>query len=425
MMERTLLLVDDEEEITAALSRMLRGAGYQILCARSAKEGLALLAQHTVGVILSDQSMPEMTGVEFLSQVRERYPQTIRMVLSGHADLSSVTDAINRGAVYKFLIKPWDNDALCATVHDAFRHYELVIEEANLVEDIRIAKEQLERINLELADSVKRKESQIQHMSNYDSLTGLPNRLLFYDRLERVLEQAQRDSCLAAVMLLNLDRFKQVNDSFGHPVGDQLLQSVALRLENHLRAGDTVAHMGGDEFSFVLGDMRSTHEAGDLAQSILDSFSRDAIAVGDSEIYITCSMGISIYPLDGSDTTTLIKNADAALAQAKSEGRNNYQYYDEQMNAMALQRLTLETSLRRALERDEFVLYYQPKVDLESGRIIGMEALLRWQSPERGLVLPAEFIGLLEETGLMLPVGEWVLRSACKQGARSAYMICV
>lgn len=416
-MERTLLLVDDEEDITAALARLLRGDGYKILRAHSAREGLELLTQHTVGVIVSDQRMPEMTGVEFLSQVRGLYPKTIRMVLSGYADLNSVTDAINRGAVYKFLNKPWENDALCATVHDAFRHYELKQEEERLAAEIQLAREQLERINQELAASVARKENQIQHISHYDALTGLPNRLLFYDRLQQVLEQAQRDDRMAAVVLLNLDRFKQVNDSFGHPIGDQLLQSVALRLEDHLRAGDTVARMGGDEFAFVLGNMHNAHDAGDMAQIILDSFARDAITIGDSEIFAGASIGISIYPLDGPDTTTLMKNADAALAHAKSEGRNNYQYYAAQMNAMAWQRLALETSLRRALEREEFVLYYQPKVDLVSGKIIGMEALLRWQSPERGLVPPGEFIGLLEETGLMLPVGEWVLRAACKQGA--------
>lgn len=416
-MERTLLLVDDEEDITAALSRLLRGDGYKILRAHSAQEGLALLEQHAVGVIVSDQRMPGMTGVEFLSRVRERYPKTIRMVLSGHADLDSVTDAINRGAVYKFLNKPWENDTLRASVQEAFRHYELVQEEERLAGEIRIAKEQLEQLNLELADLVRHKESQIKRIANYDELTGLPNRALFYARLERLLQQAQRDDRMAAVLLLNLDRFKQVNDSFGHPVGDQLLQSVALKLEQQLRVGDTLARMGGDEFAFVLCNMRVAHDAGDLAQRILDSFAQKALVIGDNEIFIAASIGISIYPPDGPDTTTLVKNADAALAHAKSEGRNNYQYYATQMNAMAWQRLTLETSLRHALERDEFVLYYQPKVDLASGKIIGMEALLRWQSPERGLVPPGEFIGLLEETGLMLPVGEWVLRSACKQGA--------
>jgi diguanylate cyclase (GGDEF)-like protein len=416
-MERTLLLLDDEVDITAALVRLLRGDGYNILRAHSAREAFDLLTQHTVGVILSDQRMPEMTGVEFLSRVKELYPKTIRMVLSGYADLNSVTDAINQGAVYKFLNKPWDNDTLRATIHESFRHYELRLEEERLAVEIQNAKEKLERINLELATLVELKESQIEHISHYDVLTGLPNRLLFNDRLEQVLEQSQRDNHMTAVVLLDLDRFKQVNDSFGHTIGDQLLQRVALRLENHLRAGDTVARMGGDEFAFVLGNLRAAHDAGELAQRVLDSFVQDAISVGDSEIFVAASMGISIYPMDGPDTTTLLKNADAALFHAKNEGRNNYQYYAAQMNAMAWQRLALETSLRRALEREEFVLYYQPKVELDSGEIIGIEALLRWQSPELGLVPPGVFISLLEETGLMLPVGEWVLRAACKQGA--------
>ncbi|HEU0187883.1 MAG TPA: EAL domain-containing protein [Gallionellaceae bacterium] len=417
MTERTLLLVDDEEEITAALSRLLRGAGYTILRAHSGKEALSLLAQHPVGVIVSDQRMPEMTGVEFLSQVKEMYPKTMRMVLSGYADLNSVTDAINRGEVYRFLNKPWDNDVLCGAIQDAFRLYELRREEERLAVEIQIAKQELERVNLELGALVKRKESQIEHLSHFDALTGLPNRLLFYDRLKQVLERGQRDDRMAAVMLLDLDRFKQVNDSFGHPVGDQLLQSVARRLETQLRAVDTVARIGGDEFAFVLSNLHSAHEAGDFAQRILDSFMRDAIQIGDSEVFVAASMGISIFPLDGLETTTLVKNADAALFHAKNEGRNNYQYYAAQMNAMAWQRIKLETSLRLALEREEFVLYYQPKVDLVSGKMIGMEALLRWRSPERGLVPPDEFIGLLEETGLMLQVGEWVLRAACKQGA--------
>ena len=418
MPKRTLLLVDDEENITSALARLLRGNGYEILKANSGAAGLELLAQNDVGVIISDQRMPEMTGVEFFSMVKELYPKTVRMILSGYADLGSVTDAINRGAIYKFITKPWDDATLSANVLEAFEHHELMQRKEQLLEDIQNANETLARLNGELATLIERKDSQIERATYYDTLTNLPNRQLFSDRLTQELAHAQRDNRLAAVMSINLDRFKQVNDSFGHPVGDQLLQAAAERLKSHVPAGDTVARTGGDEFGFVLTGVNAVHYAGEIAQKILDSFARHPIPVSGKEIFVTASIGISIHPFDGVNAATLIRNADAALHHAKREGRNNFQYYAAQMNAEAWQRLTLETELRRALEREEFTLHYQPKVDLVDGKIAGMEALLRWQSAEHGLVPPGRFISLLEEIGLILPVGEWVLRTACKQACQ-------
>ncbi|MDO8991305.1 MAG: EAL domain-containing protein [Sideroxyarcus sp.] len=414
-MERTLLLVDDEEDVLAALDRLLRFDGYKILHANSGRQGLEILAQNEVGVVISDQRMPGMTGVEFLSQVKELYPKTIRIVLSGTGDFDTVTGAINRGAIYKFFTKPWENEVLRVDVMEAFWRHELAQEKDQLLQQIQSANELLAQVNLELAAAIERKDGQIDHIAHFDTLTNLPNRLLFLDRLDQELTRAHRDQCMVAVLSVNLDRFKLVNDSFGYTVGDQLLQAVAEKLGGFVRACDTVARTAGDEFSLVLTGVKATHAAGEVAQKILDSFASTPMLAGDNEIFVTLSIGISIYPVDGVSTTTLLMNSDAALHQAKAEGRNNFQYYAGQMNATAWQHLKLETELRHALAREEFVLHYQPKVDLVSGVIVGVEALVRWQSPERGLVAPAEFIPLLEETGLILPVGEWILRAACKQ----------
>jgi|GEM_PF-383758 len=413
--QQTLMLVDDEENIIASLSRLLRRDGYTIVLANSGEQALALLARHPVGVIVTDQSMPKMSGAALLNQVKELYPDTVRIMLTGHADIQLAIDAINRGAIYKFLSKPWEDDALRASIAEAFVHYALVQQRANLARDIQIANDTLAQINAELELLVERKNTQLDHLANYDPLTNLPNRLLLLDRLDREIVRAQRDNKLVVVMYVDLDRFQQINDSFGHPVGDQLLQQVALKLSHYVKDEDSLARLGGDEFCFVLTGIKDAHDASNVAQSILDSFKKYSVTIEDNDIFITASIGISIYPFDGICTTTLMKNADAALYHAKSEGFNSFQYYTTQMSDMAWRRLTLETELRHAVEREEFVLYYQPKINLVSGRIIGVEALLRWQNTERGLVSPMEFIPLLEETGLIMNVGEWALRAASRQ----------
>ena len=414
-MERTLLLVDDEESIGAALARLLKPYGYRILRAKSGREGLALLAQNEAGVVVSDQCMPEMTGVEFLTQVKELYPYTVRIVLSGYADLDSVTDAINRGAIYKFLTKPWENETLCANIMEAFRHHELMQEKEQLLQEIQSANDLLAQVNLEWADAMLQRDNQIKHISGHNPLTDLPNRRMFLERLDQELADAQHEDRLTAVLFINLDRFQQINSSFGHHAGDLLLQAVAGRLRKHALAGDNVAHLGGDEFGFILPDIKGAQDAADVTQEIIDIFAHKPVSVDGKEIFVTACIGISLYPFDGVNAATLAKNADVALRHAKAVGGGSFRYYAAQMNAAAWQRLTMETELHHALEREEFVLHYQPKVDLASGKIIGMEALLRWQSAGRGLVAPGEFISLLEETGLILPVGAWALDTACRQ----------
>ncbi|HUP46666.1 MAG TPA: EAL domain-containing protein [Thermoanaerobaculia bacterium] len=260
-------------------------------------------------------------------------------------------------------------------------------------------------------------EEQIKHLAYHDVLTGLPNRLLFKDRLTVALSHAQRDSNRVAVLFLDLDRFKVINDSLGHNVGDQLLQAVAIRVQACVRESDTVARLGGDEFTVLLPGLGRSEDAAVVAQKILESI-RYPFHIEGREFFSTTSVGISVYPEDGTDASTLIKNADTAMYQAKELGRDNYQLFNAFVNAKALQRIAMEHGLRRALPNGEFDIHYQPIFDLRSGRISGVEALLRWTHPDMGCLLPNTFIPIAEGIGMMVPIGMWVLRTACEQARK-------
>ncbi len=260
----------------------------------------------------------------------------------------------------------------------------------------------------------KQQEAHIHHQAYYDALTDLPNRLLFADRLKQAVAHAYRQRQQLAVMFLDLDRFKQVNDSFGHHVGDQLLQEVAKRLQALVRADDTVARLGGDEFTLLLQNISHADDAIRIADQVIKAFD-SPIVIEKHELFTSTSIGIAIYPYDGTDAETLMKNADSAMYLAKRNGRNSYQMYTPDMNESAAEQLILENQLRRAIERDELVLHYQPQVNADTGEIVGIEALLRWQHPEKGLLYPLEFMALAEESGLIVSIGEWVLRAACVQ----------
>ena len=255
---------------------------------------------------------------------------------------------------------------------------------------------------------------EMTHSAQHDAITGLPNRLLFNERVTQSIASTLRRNRSLAVMFLDLDRFKYINDSLGHAVGDQLLRSVSKRLVSSVRASDTVSRQGGDEFVILLSEVAHPEDAAISAKKILLALAGPHSIAG-TELHIDGSIGISLYPEDGESAETLIKNADTAMYHAKESGRNNFQFFKAKMNLKAVERQSLEASLRRALERNEFLLHYQSKVNLATGEITGVEALIRWQQPERGLVPPSQFVPVAEDCGLILPIGNWVLREACSQ----------
>lgn len=387
-----ILLVEDDlfyEDYLSEIFAEETEISYELNHVVRIKDCVEHLEQDNFDVILIDLNLPDCTGLDTIYEVESQASNTPIIVLTEQDDNELASQVLQSGA-QDYLVKGQ-------------------IDRSTLERSIRYA---IERNRLlEQLEESKRLQ---RHLAYHDALTILPNRHLLHDRLQQALAQSKRSGKLAALLFLDLDGFKRINDTLGHGIGDLLLKSVAKRLKTTVRQVDTVARLGGDEFTVVLLEINHAQDAKDVAQKILKVISQP-YKIEEHELFVTASVGISIYPDDGSDIESLIRKADIAMYRAKGQGKNNYQVYNLSMDAKFFERLTLENSLRKAVENEELVAYYQPQVDLRTGEITGVEALVRWQHQKFGLVPPDKFIPLAEETGVILEIDEWMMKTACRQ----------
>ena len=422
----SILVVDDRENNVELIRSMLRAAGYvSVSFTTNPLDVCGLHRRNRYDLILLDLMMPKMDGfqvMEGLKEIEEIKPGESLPVLVITAQAEHKKRALQAGAK-GFISKPFDRLEVLTHIRDALeiRLLQKVLQQSMAgLENMRSKRtaplQETEELPGQPDGAPQREEAdrRLPQLAHYDALTNLPNRTLFYESLKKTIRQAEASLRIISVLYLDIDDFKNVNDTLGRAIGDEVLRQFSVRLLECLRVTDMVARLGGDEFGCILFTPDASGDAGVVASKIRESL-RPPFEVQGTSIMLTASMGISIYPSDSLDPDTLVKNGDTAMYRSKKAGRDTYRFFTAEMNTRAIQKLEQENALRKAVERNEFVLHYQPKVELLKGQITGVEALIRWNRPGYGFVPPSEFISVLEQTGLINQVGAWVLETACKQ----------
>lgn len=380
-----VLLIEDNPDDARLLQEMLKhtsSMSCKITESDCLKDALILIRDEVFDIVLTDLSLPDAVGFDSVEKIQAANNSMPVIVLSGSENHDFALEVMTLGA-QDYLVKGQGDGNLIA----------------------RAIRYSIER---------KKIEQGFCYMAQYDALTGLANRALFMERMDRSISRANRNNSQVAIMFIDLDHFKRINDTLGHYAGDALLREVSNRLKQCTRKEDTVSRFGGDEFTIILENVKHMNDAVIVANKIIKSIA-NPILVNDVELYVTPSIGITIFPSDADNIEQLLKHADTAMYRAKEEGRDGFQFYTDGMNQETEERMGLEAMLRQALHHNEFQLYYQPKIDIQTGEMLGAEALIRWNQRELGMIQPDKFIPLAEETGLIFSIGEWVVREACRQ----------
>ena len=377
-----VVLADDDPSIRLMVRHVLESEDFDIVEASDGLEALKAVEKHHPALILLDAVMPGIDGFTTCQQIKDKgYTDIPVMMITGLDDDASVERAYEVGAI-DFITKPIKWAVL--------KH----------------------RVKSVVAKVIA--ERKVKLLAYRDTLTGLPNRLLFADRLEQAVVRSERTRTSMALMLIDIDDFKLVNDSFGHDAGDKLIKAVGDLISKSLRRADTIARLGGDEFAVIIEGIDGPDDAISIADNLTTILEHN-VRLDDQETYTSASIGIAVYPGDGKDARTLLKNSDTAMYRAKESGRHCFQFYKPEMSVSAMERLDLENSLKTAFENDEFLIHYQPVIDIHKNEVVGVEALLRWHHPEKGMIQPNDFVSVVEDCGLIVALGEWMINSVCKQ----------